>query len=644
MQGALALKQETAPTKKTPWGPVGYITYKRTYARRLEDDETRTEEYPQMIQRCLDGIKYQLKTPFLDSEYEELRDFLTELKGTVAGRFLWQLNTATVARHGLLSLQNCAVTAVDHPIRPFTWAFDALMLGCGVGYNIQREYVYQIPKVKGVSTPIVRMDTKDADFIVPDTREGWVELLRRTLKAYYFTGKGFTYSTLLVRGKGSPIRGFGGVASGPEELCAGIANICKVLDARAGKKIRPIDALDVMNIIGDIVVAGNVRRSAQLAIGDPDDFQFLNAKRWDLGNIPNWRAMSNNSVACNDISQLPDHFWKGYMGNGEPYGLINLKLARSCGRLGETQYKDLNIVGFNPCGEQGLDPYESCCLAAMNLPSLKSPEELWRLLRLLYVVCKHSLALPCHHEETEAVVHKNMRMGISVHGYLQATEEQRLWLPNAYTKLRAYDVEYSKQHGFPVSKKLTTFQPGGTWPLLPGITSAVGPGFSQWFIRRIQMASNSPLVETCRELGYPVEFRKQFDGSDDHTTVVVSFPCSYPIGTVLAKDTTAIQQLEWVKRAQTDWSDNSVSCTIYYRKEELPEIKEWLNENYNSSVKTVSFLLHQDHGFAQAPFEEITEAEFLKFSKKVTPITEAQFLEGDIVDDQGCEGGMCPIR
>ena len=126
-----------------------------------------------------------------------------------------------------------------------------------------------------------------------------------------------------------------------------------------------------MNIIGYIVVAGNVRRSAQIAIGDYDDIQYLEAKRWDLG-IPNWRAMSNNSVVCNDITLLPEQFWEGYNGNGEPYGLINLKLSREIGRTGDTSYPDPDVAGYNPCAEQSLAPFETCCLAEIHLPNIES--------------------------------------------------------------------------------------------------------------------------------------------------------------------------------------------------------------------------------------------------------------------------------
>ena len=124
-----------------------------------------------------------------------------------------------------------------------------------------------------------------------------------------------------------------------------------------------------MNIIGSIVVAGNVRRSAQIAIGDYDDVEFLKAKRWDLGPIPNWRAMSNNSIVCEDATLLLNEFWETYQ-QGEPYGLINLKLSRECGRLGEIQYPDPDVIGFNPCAEQSLGNFETCCLSEIFLPSI----------------------------------------------------------------------------------------------------------------------------------------------------------------------------------------------------------------------------------------------------------------------------------
>jgi len=626
--------------KLIPWGEVGYPTFKRTYSRPTADGKT--EEWPDTVNRVVEACNYQLGCNFKDYEKEELRNIMLDLKGTVAGRFLWQLGTKTVDKLGLPSLQNCSFVVVDEPIRPFTWAFEMLMLGSGVGFNIQREHVYQLPKVKA-KVEVSREDVNDADFIVPDSREGWVELLDRVLRASFETGEGFTFATHLIRPKGAKIEGFGGTASGSEDLVWGMMEINKILNAKAGRRLSSVDCLDIMNIIGKIVVAGNVRRSAQIALGDHDDIEFLRAKRWDLGNIPNWRAMSNNSVICDDIGKLPEEFWEGYKGNGEPYGLINLTASRRMGRTGDVQYPDPDVMGFNPCAEQSLANFETCCLAEVYLPNIENYEELRKVLRYLYRVNKHSLSIPCSLKETEDIVHKNMRMGIGVTGYLQASEEQKSWLDKAYTYLRAYDKEYSAQHGFPPSIKLTTVKPSGTLSLLAGVTPGAHPGYSQYYIRRIRMAADSELARVARGNGYHVEYVRNFDGTEDRSTVVVSFPCSFPEGTQFGTDMSAIDQLEVIKRLQLEWSDNSVSVTIYYRKEELEAIRWWLHDNY-FDTKSVSFLLHSDHGFDQAPLEEITKERYEEMKAGVTPITSLDKLSLDDIEIDNCDTGACPVR
>jgi len=157
------------------------------------------------------------------------------------------------------------------------------------------------------------------------------------------------------------------------------------------------------------------------------------------------------------------------------------------------------------------------------------------------------------------------------------------------------------------------------------------------------MATESELVKVCRENGYHVEYVRNFDGTEDHSTVVVSFPCEFPEGTRLANDMSAVDQLEVIKRLQAEWSDNSVSVTIYYRKEELDDIKKWLGENY-VNVKSVSFLLHNEHGFDQAPLEEITKEQYEEMKAKAVPITSLSSLNMDDIDIAECDSGACPIR
>lgn len=972
----------------TPWGEIGYIVFKRTYARRLKEDDpnSETEEFYQVVERELEAARKQLKVGFTPEEELQYAKYRLGLKFSVAGRFMWQLGTKTVDKLGLPSLQNCSYVTINQPIRPFTWAFEMLMLGSGVGFNIQKENVYQLPKVKS-KIKIERKDTNDADFVVPDSREGWVKLLGKVLKAHFYSGEGFTYSTVCVRGKGAPIKGFGGTASGPEELCWGMQEIHKILNNRSNKKLRPIDCLDIMNIIGFVVVSGNVRRSAQLCIGDYDDVDYLKAKRWDLGPIPNWRSMSNNSIyAPKNIDDLPTEFWDTYK-QGEPYGLINIDLAKTVGRTGETQYPDPNVEGFNPCkplnsliltnegyitfkqalkkdslivkglngwekatkpfktgenrvvsrlllsngsylygtsnhlhmtkegdwkrldeleigdqlkwsnskiyeldvkdeneyldgcfagwvqgdgwfskrndstgynvgmcfginesdvislfenrlsvktkpheqkphtcsyfsshkkelsdkllsfgmpvdkdnlewlygksrdfklgfikaiftadgsvrkannvelysvkrhilevlfnilnefgiyntitthsneisyiakdgdvrnnstcykiniyagqfkkigflskfkndlvqnqvekniyrykdyvtiidiepeysiedvyditvedenhafydtgvvthncAEQSLANFETCCLSEVYLPNIESYSELLDVLSYTYRINKHSLALHCSLKETEDIVHKNMRMGIGMTGILQASDEQRSWLKNAYEFLREYDNKYSREKGFPISIKLTTVKPSGTLSLLAGVTPGVHPNpAGPYYYRRVRMATNSPLVELCKNNGYHVEPAIEFDGSNSKTTMVVRFPCKIGENVPIEANYTYKEQLDMVRQMQKDWSDNSVSCTVYYKKEDLEDIKQYLKDHFSNEIKTVSFLLSQGHGFRQAPYETISKEEYEKDIIGVKPITSIEISEDsfEIID---CLNGSCPIK
>jgi len=642
---------QTYANKQPNWGfnGLGYIVYKRTYAR-LKDDG-KTEEWHETIQRCINGAQ-KLGAGYTKEEAEKLFDLIFNLKCNFAGRMLWQLGTPTVDRFGANSLLNCWFTTMNHP-KSFKFLFENLMLGGGVGFSVRREDVHELPRVrksvKIYHDEIAGKATKDADFIVPDSREGWIELLGKVLDSYFYTGKSFSYSTVLVRGAGELIRGFGGSASGPSILIDGITKICNVFKTREGKKLRSIDVLDINNIIGSIVVAGNVRRSAEIAIGDPDDFLFLRAKRWDLGGIPNYRAMSNNTIYCDDYDHTSEALWEGYNGNGEPYGLFNLPLSEKYGRLSDGLMKksDLypenrdNVVGTNPCGEISLGNFECCNLSELYLNNIETKEEALECAILLNKTQKAICAMPFIHDETNEIVHKNMRIGLGVTGVCQSMDKLS-WLDFIYKGLRKFDKKNSKERGWNPSIKLTTVKPSGTLSILAGSTPGVHPAFSSFFIRRIRMAVNDSLVETCKDLGYHTEFAKNFDGTENHDTVVIEFPCKFE-NALLAKDTTAVKQLDLVKELQANWSDNAVSCTVYYKKEELPEIKEWLKSNYKDNIKSVSFLLHSDHGFVQAPYEEIDQEHYDRIVKRVKPIVTIQ-TSNEMIEGIECEGGACPIR
>ena len=623
-------------SQKPNWGynGLGEVVYKRTYSRVKEDGVN--EDWWETVARCVNGAQH-IGADYTKAEAQKLYDYVFNLKCNFAGRMLWQLGTTTVDRFGGNSLLNCWGVCI-RDIDDFCFVFENLMLGGGVGFSIRKEDVHELPRVfENVS--VVHEKTNDADFIVPDSREGWVKLLKKVLKSYFYTGESFTYSTILVRSSGEGIKGFGGKASGPGILIEGMEKIGSVIKEREGKKLRSIDVLDICNIIGSVVVAGNVRRSAEIAVGDPDDYLYLRAKRWDLGNIPNWRAMSNNTIYADSYDHISDTVWKGYDGSGEPYGFFNLPLAQKTGRLGEKSKDKCEII--NPCAEILLESHECCNLSEIYLNNIETKAELKECAKLLYKTQKAICALPFIHENTEKVVHSNMRIGVGVTGVCQSLNKVE-WLDECYTSLKEFDEKWSEKKGYPSSIRLTTVKPSGTLSLLSGSTPGVHPAYASHYIRRVRMSSDDQLVEVCKTAGYPVEYVKNFDGTEDHGTVVVEFPCHINGDTLLAKDMSAVRQLELVKELQTKWSDNSVSVTVYYRLEELDEIREWLKNNYEKSLKTVSFLLHNDHGFAQAPYEEITPEQYEKMVSKLKPIE--SFTSGELLDGIECEGGACPVR
>ena len=628
-------------SKSAPWGfgGLGEIVYLRTYSRPVEGED-RNETWTETLKRVIDGA-VGIGTPYTQEEAERLFDHMFNLRCSFSGRALWQLGTPLVSKFNGTSVNNCYFTNIEK-IEDFELLFDYLMLGGGVGFSVERSKIHELPKVK-VGVSVTHERTNDASIIVPDSRQGWRRLLHSVLKSYFETGKSFTYSTILVREFGAPLKSFGGTASGPGALIDGIDDISKVLRAREGKKLRSVDVLDICNIIGRIVVSGSSRRSAQIAIGDPDDVLFMRAKNWGSGSIPAWRANSNNSIYADHFDEIMSEFWRGYDGSGEPYGLLNRRLARTQGRLGEKNV-DNSIEGFNPCAEIALGDGESCNLATLFIPNIVSYEQFVDISTLLYKVQKQITRMNYPYEKTTEIVRKNARLGQSITGIVQATEEQLSWLSPAYESLRALDVEYSKEMGFPVSVRLTTVQPSGTLSLLPGVTPGIHPAFARHYIRRVRFGAADPLVDACRKRGYKVLFDIGIDGREDHTRYVVEFPCKSPDNAVLAKDMTAIEQLEWVKKMQTDWADNAVSVTVYYRKEELESIKGWLTENYDSSVKSVSFLLHADHNFPLPPYEEVTEAEYEKLLGKIDMKVAIQGSVGTDIDLDDCATGACPIK
>jgi len=619
------------------WSNLAKVVYKRTYARK---DTGVVENWPDTIERVIGGnVRGHNVSP---QEIERLRYFMLNRKAIPAGRGLWYSGSPSHKRLGGVALNNCWFVAAD-TVDSFPLAMDLLMLGGGVGMSIEHRFVSQLPKVKK-DVFIEHKDTKDADFIVPDSREGWCELLRRTIESYFKTGKGFSYSTVCIRGYGERIQGFGGTASGPQPLVKFIETIKGILDVRAGKHIRPIDAMDIVCSTGEMVVAGNVRRSAIIILGDAFDKEYLKSKRWDLGQVPTYRAFANLSVVLDDTEDAHPLFWKTYE-NGEPFGIINRKNIQAFARMGEKK-KD-TAIGMNPCAEATLENGEPCNLQEIALGNLDSEAEFLEAARLMHRYGKRVTTELYHHDIINDVVGKNRRIGTGITGCLESPLFNPKTLDLAYSEIQKENVSYSKELGIPESIRTTVVKPSGTVSkLLDQRCEGIHPAYSRHMIQRVRFAANDPLIPVLKAAGHSMEPVVRFDGTLDHNTLVVDFYLEAPEGTPCAdEDFNTWKQLDVLLMAQRHWADQAVSVTVYYRKEELPQIKEWLGNNLKY-LKSISFLCHNDHGFKQAPKEAISKEEYEKKASKIKPIEfdSGESFDGNLQSSLECDGGVCPIK
>jgi ribonucleoside-triphosphate reductase len=619
------------------WSNLGKIVFKRTYARK---DNGHPENLQQAATRTIMGNVRGKNVP--ESEIQALLKLAIENKAGPAGRGWWFSGAPAHEKIGGAALNNCWYFNSSN-WELFVIAQDLLMLGGGVGLSVEHKFVSKLPRIKK-DVVITHQLTKDANFIVPDSREGWCELLYRTLEAYFVTGKGFTFSTICVRGAGEPIKGFGGTASGPIDLVQLIINIGKILSPRAGRHARPIDCADIMCAIGAMVVAGNVRRSAIIIIGDAWDKEYLVAKRWDLGTLPPYRDKANFSVVCEDIEDLHPSFWKTYE-HGEPFGLVNRKNIRKYGRMGEI--KPCNDEGVNPCAEATLENGEPCNLMEMALCNMESEDEFISAARLMQRYAKRVTLEKYHHPVSQDVVRRNRRTGNGITGCLASPLFNPVTLDKAYAAIQDEDEKYSTELGIGRSIRTTLIKPSGTRAKAMDCMGYEGihAPISRYMIQRIRFSSTDLLLPDLKAAGHYMEPVRRLDGTIDANTMVVDFYVQAPQGTPVAdEDWDTWKQLDVVKMAQKHWADQSVSVTVYYKKEEIPQIKAWLAENLQY-LKTISFLLHTGHGFVQAPKEAITKEQFEKLSSKIKPIDIDKIdMESQILDSLECEGGMCPMK
>jgi adenosylcobalamin-dependent ribonucleoside-triphosphate reductase len=641
---------------------LGEITFVRTYSR-VKDDGTK-ERWYEVCKRVIEGMYSVQKNhakenrlPWNDykaqKSAQEAYDRMFNLKWTPPGRGLWAFGTPmTMEKKNSASLQNCAMVSTrdidrNDPGSLFAWVMDALMLGIGVGFDT-------VGQEKDLS---IYAPTEPASvYDIPDTREGWVESVRLLLNSFLRANQPiqeFNYD--LIRPLGAPIKGFGGVASGPKPLIDLHTMIRKVIGSRAGEKLDSRAIVDIVNLIGTCVVSGNVRRSATLALGNPNDKDFINLKNSEVfpdrnsfdSESPGWAWMSNNSIAA-EVGTHYEDYVDLIADNGEP-GFIWLDVARNYGRLADpADGKDYRVMGFNPCAEQPLESYELCTLVEVHLNRHTDKEDFMRTLKFAYLYGKTVTLLPTHWQITNGIMQRNRRIGTSLTGIASFTDingmpTTREWMDEGYNKIRHYDKQYSEWLCVRESIRVTTVKPSGSVSLLsgasPGVHWSVG---GEYFLRAIRFGNTDPMLHLFKAAGYKIE-----DDLVSANTSVVYFPVSsgHPRS---EKDVSLFEKIGLAATTQKYWSDNGVSVTLSFDKEtETKHIAPALHM-YEGQLKAVSFLPMGNHTYPQQPYTQITKEEYDVYVGKIAHINFDAIYDGienlDSVGEMYCTTDYCEIK
>ena len=650
-------------------GFASHNTYSRLKPDGLSEDWWETCQ--RVVEGCFNIQKIHCRQmglpwnePKAQKSAQEMFARLFEFKWTPPGRGLWMMGTDLVYERGSASLQNCAYVSseglAEDFAAPFCFLMDMSMLGVGVGGDTRGAGKVKVQAPKTISEP----------HVVADSREGWVDLLRIVLNS--FVGKG-AYPSIIdyskVRGRGIPLKTFGGTASGPGPLQDMVAGITRVLlpdgvkvrfevaaDQEKGTidkasvrftgegepaKITSSQIVDLFNYIGKCIVAGGIRRSSEIMFGESTDQEFLKLKQ-DKKALADRRWASNNSIfgyAGMDYRPLVD----AVSVNGEP-GVFWIENARKFSRMqGPGDNKDWRVMGTNPCGEMSLESYESCNLTETYPARHDSYEDFERTLKMAYLYAKTVTLVPTHDMRANAVMTRNRRIGCSMSGIIQAMvklgrRQFFQWCDQGYGYLQRLDRVYSDWLGIPLSIKMSTVKPSGTVSLLMGATPGIHYPHAPYYIRHVRVANTSALVDLARKAGHPV-----YEDPYAPDTSVVGFPIKEEHYIKGKGEVTVWEQFVNAVDMQRRWADNQVSVTVTFRPEETQDLRTCL-ETFEDRLKGVSMLPAKEgegKSYLYPPYLQIDEVVYKDMMARITPMALTESSHD--VDDNLCSGDKCLI-
>lgn len=639
------VKKLVDESKKYFKNQLGEFIYFRTYSRWMER-EGRRETWIETVDRYVNFMKENLGKKLTEEEYAEVREGILNQETMPSMRLLWSAGEA--ARKTNIAGYNCSYVAVTK-IQDFAEVMYLSMCGAGVGFSVEQQAVQQLPQIKkqtGKKLPV---------HVVEDSKEGWANALTIGMKAW-FDGKDISFDYSKLRPKGARLKTMGGRSSGPEPLRAALDFTRRKMLSRQGKRLDPIDVHDIVCKIGEVVVMGGVRRTALISLSDLDDKDMRHAKNGQFYITDPQRAMANNSAIYEEkptASEFLDEWIAlAKSGTGER-GIFNragLEVQMPKRRWGK--FKDhLDLSGTNPCGEIVLRSKEFCNLSEVVARVDDTEETLLKKMRIATIIGTYQSTLtdfPYLSKEWKKNCEEERLLGVSVTGQWDCPAVRN---PKTLKKMREYAIEVNKEYaerfGINPSASVTCVKPSGTVSQLVDSASGLHPRHANYYIRRIRIAATDSLFNMLRDQKIPF-YPEIGQYGDNISTYVLEFPVEAPDGSKFKNDFSAIEQLEYWKMVKENYTEHNPSVTISVGDDEWISVANWLYENWDM-IGGLSFLPRDNHVYALAPYEEISEEKYNELAENFPDLDFAQLVLYEHDDEtQGakelaCAGGTCEI-
>jgi ribonucleoside-triphosphate reductase (thioredoxin) len=624
-----------------------YSTYisKSRYSKWIEK-ENRRENWGETVERYLAFFAPRIPKAIREETVGELREAITNMDVMPSMRAVMTAGEALEKDN--IAGYNCSYLAVDDQ-RAFDEAMYISMCGTGVGFSVERQYINQLPVVAEnfyKSSVILK---------VRDSKIGWATAFKELI-ALLYTGMIPTWDLSLVRPAGSPLKTFGGRASGPGPLDELFTFAVRLFQNAAGRKLTSLECHDLMCKVADVVVVGGVRRSAMISLSNLSDDRMRNAKNGKWWEENGHRALANNSAVYTEkpeIGMFMKEWLTLYESRSGERGIFNrAEATETAKRTGRRKWEGVEF-GVNPCGEIVLRSKGLCNLTEVIVRPKDTPATLKHKVRLAAILGTLQATLTDFRylrKDWKKNAEEERLLGVGLGGIMDnpLMSNNTPKLAALLDDLRLYVLEVNKEWaeklGINPSVATTCVKPSGTASQLVDCSSGIHPRFSRYFMRSVRNDAKDPVGTLLKACSVPNEP----DITKPNDVDVFYFPIQCPATSVCRKDLTAVQQLEIYLTYKLHWCEHNPSCTIYVRENEWLEVAAWVYKNFNE-IGGVSFLPYTDHVYKQPPYAELNKEEYEKAVASF-PVVDWGKLPDYEKDDRttamkelACSAGQCDI-